>query len=112
MIKATNKHREHRAAAARLRRKPVQRKPVQALPEPPTEAIARPTPSKRRRWVYRDGLGEYTGNRTYVTVWRWMSRGMFPLPYIVGESNAWDEEELLAWQNSRPRKCFGESEIA
>jgi predicted DNA-binding transcriptional regulator AlpA len=63
--------------------------------------------------VFRDEmLSEYVGGVCYVTVWRWMKADKFPLPYLVGDTNAWDEAELLAWQQSCPRRGYHKSEVA
>lgn len=44
---------------------------------------------------------------SHSTLYRWMSKGDFPLPLSLGErAVAWKEDEIMAWIESRPRTCL------
>ena len=69
---------------------PPRRRPGKALPPNP-EA----TTISGGRWVYKPELLEiYVPGKNYVTIWRWMRDGKFPLPYTIGDKNAWKRTEL------------------
>ena len=39
-----------------------------------------------------------------ATVYRWISKGSFPLPITIGSKTvAWNREEIEEWRRTRPR---------
>lgn len=38
-----------------------------------------------------------------ATMWRWVSRGMFPAPVRIGRTTAWRVGDLRAWMASQTR---------
>lgn len=41
-------------------------------------------------------------NVTFVTIWKWMQRGVFPKGKEVGGKTCWRSDEIAEWQNKRP----------
>jgi predicted DNA-binding transcriptional regulator AlpA len=90
---------------------PPRHRPVKALPPAPVVPKEElPTLEKSKRWLDRDRMLQRTGPegqpKNYVTVWRWMKKGTFPLPYIVGDRNLWLESEIDDWQASRTKRQY------
>ena len=41
---------------------------------------------------------------SYVSIWKRMKSGEFPAPYVHGNKNNWDEDEVDSYLASRPRR--------
>jgi predicted DNA-binding transcriptional regulator AlpA len=90
---------------------PPRQRPVKVLPPSPEW-----TPPTGKRWVTKEEVLARAGNPppNYVTVWRWMRDGKFPLPYIVGAGgkSLWLESELDEWQANLPKRVYRSREVA
>jgi len=81
------------------------------MPPPPASEVPQLVRSGKR-WVKREEMLQRAGDEDYITVWRWMRQGKFPLPYIVGGQNMWLESELDEWQANLPRREYRKTEVA
>lgn len=61
--------------------------------------------SKPSRFVFKPDVLERTGV-TYVSIWKWMRDGRFPLSREVGGKVAWLESEIDTWIASRPVRRY------
>lgn len=99
---------------ANKRSNPPRQRPVKVLPpSPEPRASINPIPSGKR-WVTREGALERAGNPPphFVTLWRMMKKGQFPLPYLVGGRSLWLESELDDWQANLPKRKYRDMEVA
>lgn len=89
------------------RRQPPRSRVVPAMDVPaPNAAIS---PGKPSRFVFKPEVLERTGV-TYVSIWKWMREGRFPLSREVGGKVAWLENDIDAWIATRPVRNYKSAE--
>jgi predicted DNA-binding transcriptional regulator AlpA len=82
------------------------KKPGQTPGQAPSKAPSkRAPPSKRRRIMFRKEVMEFF-KCSNPTIWNWVRKKGFPRPLIVEGRDAWWEDEILAWVDSKPRRRF------
>jgi predicted DNA-binding transcriptional regulator AlpA len=58
-----------------------------------------------KRFIDRKRLLQKLG-LSYPSVWKRMRAGKFPLPYVDGQKNFWDEDEVDAYLAALPRRTY------
>jgi prophage regulatory protein len=67
-----------------------------------------PPPGNILRMLHKPEVLRITGV-SYVTLWKWMRAGTFPLSFEIGGKTAWREDEVDVWLRNRPRSTFKEA---
>ena len=91
---------------------PPRRRPVKTAAQLEPALKAASTVAANKRLLFKDEVLERVGGVSFVSLWRWMRDGKFPVAREVGGQSAWLESDIDAWMQSRPLRQYKSREVA